>query len=154
MIVRLAPQIVFAIGWTMGYVIWSRAYYRILDPYLRRRASELLGVPIVWALRQGTHNRPLGFGPLYDTWAWYIPDEHARTVAKDTMVYVLWLVAVPVLGGLWPVAVLLLVFLGTSFLSPLVALPLLFAIIPIYSIYWSGRYELAGMERGDITETV
>lgn len=143
---RLILQIVFAVGWTLGYVWWSRAYFRAVDPRVRARIGAWLGVRLCWVHRSGTHGDPLRFGPRYATWSWGIADAQARSVVTDSLVYGLWLLVVPVLAGLWPVALLLIVFLGTRWLHPLIALPLIFAIIPIYSIYWAGRYRLSGMQ--------
>ena len=61
--------------------------------------------------------------------------------------YVAWLLLVPVLCGLSPVAVFLIAFLAADVLSVLVAYPLLFLTIPIYTRYWSGKYEVPGMLR-------
>jgi hypothetical protein len=62
------------------------------------------------------------------------------------IVYAAWLLLVPVLSGLWPVAVFLLSFLVADFLSILIAYPLLFLTVPIYTRYWSGKYEVPGMQ--------
>ena len=144
---RLALQIMFAIGWTVGYVLWARAYYRTIDPLLRRRLGTWLGVQIIWTFRQGSSGSPLHFGPRYATWMWGIAAPQSHRLLADMQVYVLFVLIVPVLAGLWPVALLLLVFLGTDILHPLVALPLLFLVIPIYAIYWSGRYAPPGFQR-------
>jgi len=63
-------------------------------------------------------------------------------------VYTAWLFLVPVLCGLWPVAVFLVAFLAAEVPSILVAYPLLFLTILIYARYWSGKYEVAGMRTG------
>ncbi len=52
---------------------------------------------------------------------------------------------VPVLCGLSPVAVFLIAFLVADFPSILVAYPLLFLTVPIYTRYWIGKYEVPGM---------
>jgi hypothetical protein len=144
--VKLLLQIAFAIGWTAGYVLWSRAYYRTVDPRLRALIGEWLGARLGWVHRQGTGGRPLRFGPRYATWTWGIADPHARTAVNDSLVYVLYVLIVPVLAGLWPVALLLGLVLGMRWLHPLITLVLLFAIIPIYSLYWAGRYQVPGMD--------
>ena len=106
----------------------------------------MLGVRIVWAVRQGGFQKgPLWFGPLYDTWSWCIEGGERRTILKEGLVYAAWLLVVPVLCGLLPVAVFLIPFLLVGFPSILVAYPLLFLIIPIYIRYWSGKYEVPGM---------
>jgi hypothetical protein len=64
---------------------------------------------------------------------------------QEGVVYAAWLLLVPVLCGLLPVAVFLTAFLLADFPSILIAYPLLFLIIPIYIRYWSGKYEVSGM---------
>lgn len=142
----LGVQIALAVIYLAGSIIWPRIFYRRVDPVLRGWLGEKLGVRIGWAVRRGGFNRgPLWFGPLYDTWAWVIEGDPGRTVPREVLVYVAWVLIVPMAAGLLPVAVLFGAFLGLKLISALVAYPLLFLIIPIYTRYWSGRYELPGM---------
>ena len=142
----LGLQIALAVGYLVGSILWPRLYYRRLDPVIRGWLGAKLGVRIVWAVRQGgMHRGPLWFGPLYDTWAWTIADGERRTMWKDGLVYAAWVLVVPVLCGLLPVALFLIAFLVVGLLSALVAYPLLFLIVPIYTRYWSGKYEVPGM---------
>ena len=145
--VRLGLQLAFAIGYVVVYLWWSRAYYRAVDPWIRERIGQWLGVKIVWVFRKGD---PSGtpFRLRYNLWSWGIQAEGGRPLIKDGLVYVLGVIVVYVLCGLWLPAILFAVFLGSDFLHALVALPLLFITIPIYSIYWCGRYELPDMRRG------
>jgi ABC-type sugar transport system permease subunit len=143
---RLVPQLAFAIGYVAVYLWWSRAYYRVVDPWIRERIGRRLGVKIVWIFRKGNPSgEPLSFRPRYSAWSWGVQDDGGRTLLKDGLVYVLSIIVVSVVCGLWPAALFFAVFLGTHFLHGLVALPLVFITIPIYAIYWSGRYEQAGM---------
>jgi hypothetical protein len=144
----LGVQIAFGVAYVVGSILWPRVYYRRLDPLLRKWLGHKLKVRIVWAVRQGGLNRGLlWFGPLYDTWSWTIEGGERHTVWQEGGVYVAWLLLVPVLCGLSPVAVFLIAFLAADVLSVLVAYPLLFLTIPIYTRYWSGKYEVPGMRR-------
>ncbi|HEV2722247.1 MAG TPA: hypothetical protein VG323_19670 [Thermoanaerobaculia bacterium] len=133
----------FAVLWTIGYVVWSLLYYRVLDPLLRRVVGAIVGTRVVWVYRKGSlYADPLSFTLPYSRWSWGAADgENAR--AKDAVVYMLCVVLVFIIAGLWPVAVLLAAFFS-KWLNPLVALLPLFLIIPIYSIWWSGRYRVHG----------
>ena len=146
--VRLIAQMVFGLGYVAVYILWSRLYYRLVDPVIRARIGELLGAKIIWVHRRGDPSgSEWNFRLRYNTWSWAIADERQRGTLKDGLIYVLWLLLVLVVFGLWPFTLFLFVFFGADFLHALVALPLLFITIPIYSIYWAGRYEVAGMRR-------
>ena len=143
---QIGVQIALGGGYVIGSVLWPRLYYRRTDPVLRRWLGASLGVRIVWAVREGGLNRgPLWFGPLYDTWSWIIEGNERGTIPQEVLVYTASLFLVPVLCGLLPVAVFLMAFLVADYLSVLVAYPLLFLTIPIYTRYWSGKYEVSGM---------
>ena len=149
--VPLAIQLALAIGYLVGSILWPRIFYRRVDPALRGWLGAKLGVRIRWAIRQGGFNRgPLWFGPLYDTWAWVIEDNTERTVLQEIVVYGAWVLAVPVLAGLLPIALFLVAMLGVKLISVLVAYPLLFLTIPIYTRYWSGKYPVAGMQGPEV----
>jgi len=142
----IGVQITLGLGYVVGSILWPHVYYGRLDPVLRGWLGDKLGVRIVWAIRQGGFNKgPLWFGPLYDTWAWSIEGEQQRKFFQEFIVYTASLMLVPVLCGLWPVAVFLGAFLAAEVPSILVAYPLLFLTIPIYARYWSGKYEMLGM---------
>lgn len=101
-----ALDVVFGIGYLVGSILWPRIYYRRLDPALRGWLSRKLGVRVVWAHRRGgLHRGSLWFGPEYDTWSWSVGGEGEIASVKDGLVYTSWLLLVPVLAGLWPVAV-------------------------------------------------
>jgi hypothetical protein len=145
----IGVQITLGLGYVVGSILWPRLYYRRLDPVLRGWLGDKLGVRIVWAIRQGGFNKgPLWFGPLYDTWAWSIESDQPRTILQEVIVYIAWVLLVPVLCGLWPVAVFLIGVLAAEVPSILIAYPLLFLTIPIYARYWSGKYEVPGMRTG------
>ncbi len=147
--VALAVQLGIAVGWVVAYIAWSRWYYRRVDPALRQRVARRVGAPIVWTYRRGTTSgSSLSFRLPVSTWSWGIDDaDHGtlRGAARDGGVFALYVLVVPVLAGMTPVAVLLVLVLGAHALHPLVAYPLLFLVIPLYARYWSGRYEVAGM---------
>ena len=147
----LEVQIALAAIYLAGSIIWPRIFYRTIDPALRAWLGSRLGVRIGWAVRQGGFNRgPLWFGPLYDTWAWVIEGDAERTIPREVAVYVAWALIVPVLAGLLPIALFFVAFLGLELISTLVAYPLLFLIIPIYTRYWSGKYERPGMRPTEV----
>ncbi len=145
----LAVQLGIAVGWVVAYIGWSRWYYRRLDPALRQRVARRVGAPIVWTYRRGTPSGgSLSFRLPVSTWSWGIDDaDHGtlRGAARDGGVFALYVLVVPVLAGMTPVAVLLAIVLGAQALHPLVAYPLFFLLIPIYARYWGGRYEVPGM---------
>src|SRR5215204_1938737 len=126
----IGVQIILGLGYVVGSILWPRFYYRRLDPVLRRWLGDRLGVRIIWRLRPGgLHRGPLWFGPLYDTWSWSIASDQQGTMLQEVVVYTAWLFLVPVLCGLWPVAVLLVAFLAADVQPILVAYPLLFLTI-------------------------
>jgi len=144
MIVRLIPQMIFAVAWTAGYVVWSLLYYRVFDRIVRNAVGALIGTRVVWVYRKGSlYASPLSFTLPYSRWSWGAADRESAG-EKDAVIYVLCVVLVYVVAGTWPAAILL----GAVFLTglhPLIVLPLLFLAIAIYSIWWSGRYEVRGM---------
>lgn len=143
----LGVQLALGVGYLVASVWWPRVFSGRVDPALRGWLGRKLGVRIGWAVRPGGFNRgPLWFGPLYDSWAWVIEDHAGRTVSREVAVYAAWVVTVPVLAGLLPIALFLAAFLGMKLLSVLVAYPLLFLNIPIYTRYWSGRHPLPGLQ--------
>ncbi len=111
-------DIAFGIGYLVGSILWPRIYYRQLDPLLRGWLGDKLGVRVVWAQRKGgLHHGPLWFGPKYTTWSWSVGGEGEIASVKDGLVYVSWLLLVPIVAGLLPVAVFLIAFLGMGFPS-------------------------------------
>ena len=145
----LAGQVAVALGWLIGDVLWSRWYFRRLDPVLRARLSGWAGGPVVWTYRRGgTSGGSMSFRLPVSTWSWGIEDvdrTSLRGTVRDGAVFALYVLAVPVLAGLAPIALLLVLVLVAHALHPLVAYPLLFLLIPVYARYWSGRYEVSGM---------
>ena len=43
-----ADETAFAAVYLVAAIVWAPAFYRAVDPWLRRRAGILLGVTIVW----------------------------------------------------------------------------------------------------------
>ena len=143
----LAAQVALGVGLVAGYWVWSRAYYRLLDPALRGAVGRMLGVPIAWVLRHdASYETPFEMVRTpYRRWTWGIPDVTRRTFLRDGAVAFLSLLLVNVLAGVWPAALFLYLFLGPQLLSYVVFLPACLAVIGIYSTFWSGRYEVPGM---------
>ena len=140
-------QIAFAVAEVVGYFIWSRLYFRVLDQPLRSQIGRALGVSIIWVLRHSSsYQTPFESGfSRYHRWSWGIEAESERTLLRDGAVAMLSFLCVNVFGGLWPIAIFLFVFLGLDALSYVVFIPVCIAVIAIYSVFWSGRYEVAGM---------
>lgn len=133
-------QLAFAIGYVVGSVLWARFFFGVLDPALRRALGGLIGAEVGWVRRRGTYHDPEPtFGPDFTTWMWGLARPEQRTIAREIVVYALCVLIVFALAGALPLAVLLAVFLGTRFLSVVVALPLLFLSIPLYTRHWTGR---------------
>ncbi len=140
-------QVAFALVLVAGYLIWSRLYYHVVDQILRIRIGGSLGVDIIWVRRHSrSYPTPFESGwARYQQWSWGIAAEHERTFLRDDLVAALSLLVVNVLAGLWPIAIFLFVFLGLKALSYVVFLPLCVAMLAIYAVFWSGKYEVAGM---------
>jgi VIT1/CCC1 family predicted Fe2+/Mn2+ transporter len=145
----LPVQIGFGAGLLIVYWAWSRLYYAAVDPALRRWLGGALGARVVWVARHGReYDSPLELEPRryrFHNWTWGIADEANRTVRRDAAALLLSILVVTVIGGMWPVAVFLFVFLQLQALSYVVFLPVCLAVIAIYSIFWSGRHQVAGM---------
>jgi hypothetical protein len=136
------------LSYLVGYVGWSCLYYRWLDPRLRRALSQQFGVRIRWVEHHGSLDRGPWSCPLPEhTWSWGVPAR--RGTRQDALVYLLYLLAVPLLAGLWPVAVLCLVGVLRHGLEPLIAYPLFVVTLPLYSRWWSGVYRPPSVERAD-----
>ena len=146
----LAAQAAVAVGWLVGYVLWSRWYFRRLDPRLRARLDGWAGGRVVWTYRRGgTSGSESSFRLPVSTWSWGIDDADRTTLrgaVRDSAVFTLYVVTVPLLAGMWPVALLFVLVFAVHALHPLVAYPLFFLLIPVYARYWSGRYEVPGMQ--------
>lgn len=145
----LAVQVVAAVLWTGTYVVWSRAYYRVLDPWLRRRVGAWVGGEVSWVYRVGSfHTGRLSF-TRRSSWSWGLAGERTETTVqeagratlRDFAVYICFLLCVPIFAGLWPVAILLYVGLWRHALSVVVLLPLLFLVGPLYIAHWDLRDE-------------
>ena len=143
----LPAQAALGIALVAGYVAWSRAYYRGADPAVRRHLGRRLGAELVWVVRgDGSYATPFAWGAARrPRWSWGIAAEGDRTFARDGVVALLCVLVVNVLAGVVPVALLLYAFAGARVLSYAVFLPACVAMLAIYALRWSGRYEVAGM---------
>lgn len=145
----LPMQIAFGVAMIAGYWIWSRLYYTAIDTALRRVAGGVLGARVVWVLRHSAeYQTPFELGlnhNRYFRWTWGIAQPERRTLGRDAAAWLLSFLIVTLLGGLWPVAVFLVVFLVWKALSYVVFLPVCLAVIAIYSLFWAGRHQVAGM---------
>lgn len=135
----LVPQLVFAAAWLGGYLAWSLAYYRSMDPIVRAAVGRLVGARVVWVLREGSlYSSDLSFQLLQNTLTWGVEQPERRTPARDFAVLMLTLVVVRIAAGMAPIAVLLAAFLWLGIVGVGVGTPLLVAAVAIYSRFWSG----------------
>ena len=117
-----ADEATFAAVYLVAALAWAPAFYRAVDPWLRRRVGMLLGVTIVW--RRGWTPDP-GV-PVGDTLEHIV---HRFGVLTNLM------------GGAWPVAILAAAALALSVSAPL-AIALVLATVAIWTL-WAGRPTLA-----------
>jgi hypothetical protein len=143
----LGWQAVLAVVAVAGYWLWSRAYYRVVDPGMRRRVGRALGAAVVWVPRHtAEYQTPIESGFTRGRrWTWGIAAERERTATRDAAALALCVLVVNLAAGLWPVAVTLYLTLWRYPLSALLLIPVLTAVIAIYSVFWTGRYEVRGM---------
>jgi hypothetical protein len=118
-----ADETTFAAAYLVAALVWAPAFYRAVDPWLRRRVGVLLGVTIVW--RRG--------------WA---PDPGVPV--GDTLEHIVhrFGVLANLLGGAWTVAILAAATLALSVSAPL-AIALVLATIAIWTL-WAGPRPLVG----------
>lgn len=97
-----ADETTFAAVYLVAALAWAPAFYRAVDPWLRRRAGILLGVTIVW--RRG-----------------WTPDPGVPV--GDTLEHIVhrFGVLANLLGGIWPVTILLATTLVLSLPAQLAA---------------------------------
>ena len=115
-----ADETTFAVVYLVAALAWAPAFYRAVDPWLRRRAGILLGVTIVW--RRGWSPDP-GV-PVGDTLE--------RIVRRFGALANL-------MGGTWPVTILLAATLVLSLPAQL-AVALVLATLLLFR---AGAYRLA-----------
>lgn len=131
-----AVQLSLAAAWAAGYVCWTFFYHRVLDPVIRRRVGDMLGVEIVWACDARQYFQR----GRYKRWHWGVADAPVdRVVFTEFIVRMLCLAFVTVLAGLWPIA-LLYVALVRRWASPLTLYACVLLAIPMFSVYWGGRF--------------
>ena len=143
----LVVQGLVALLWVAAYVIWSRLFYSFIDPALRRRLGAWVNADVVWIHRRGSlYASPASFTLRRSTWSWGLAGDRERAFLRDGLVYAAYVICVPVLAGLWLIAVISYAALWRHALSAIVVLPLFFLIIPLYMRYWGGRRPAPGME--------
>lgn len=142
----LVVQIVAALLWVAAYVIWARLYYAAIDPRLRRRLGRWVNGEVIWLYRRGSlYASPSSFRLPRSTWSWGLAGDRENAPLRDGIVYAAYLLCVPVIAGLWLIAVLSYAALWRHALSAVVVLPLYFLIIPLYVRYWGGQHPAPGM---------
>jgi hypothetical protein len=143
----LGWQAVLAVVAVAGYWLWSRAYYRVVDPGMRRRVGRALGAAVVWVPRHtAEYQTPIESGFTRGRrWTWGIAAERERTATARRRRARALRPRRHLAAGLWPVAVTLYLTLWRYPLSALLLIPVLTAVIAIYSVFWTGRYEVRGM---------
>ena len=143
----LPRQVLFAVLFLIGYWMWSRHGYPGADRAVRRSLGRRLGVRVIWVPRsRAEYPTPFQYIGRYRRWSWGIADERDRTFLADGVVGTASVLVVNVLAGCLPVAVFLYIAIWLRALSYLVFMPACLGAIAIYSIYWSGRYEVAWMD--------
>jgi hypothetical protein len=113
-----ADETTFAAAYLVVALVWAPAFYRAIDPWLRRRVGILLGVTIVW--RRG-----------------WTADPGVPVGATLEHIVRRFGVLTNVLGGAWPVTILAAATLALSVSAPL-AIALVLATIAIWML-WAGR---------------
>ena len=115
-----ADETTFAVVYLVAALAWAPAFYRAIDPWLRRRAGILLGVTIVW--RRGWTADP----------AVPVGDTLERIVRRFG-------VLANLVGGAWPVAILVAATLVLSLPAQLaVAL-----VLATWLLFRAGAHRLA-----------
>jgi hypothetical protein len=123
----------FAAVWLAASIAWPYLFYRAVDPLMRALVTKRVGAPVVWT---NDARRFLVTG-RYHRWHWGVagaPSDHV-TFAEG-MVNAACVVAVNIVAGMILPAVL---FLSLGSVG-VYAYPLLLLAIPIYAIYWSGKF--------------
>ena len=138
-ITPLALYAALGVAWVAGYVLWSRAYWRAVDPWARRRVGARLGVRVVWEYRERNSQRAFDFRPRWGGWQWGIAGGPDGAFLKAVAVRLVNL-ALTFTGGLLPIALLLYATAWARVVPALVAYPLFFLIAPLYVRYWHGDY--------------
>ena len=145
----LWAQVAFAVGWTLLYALWAPAYFRRVDPTLRRRLEPWAGEPVHWVMRRGRQRGGDAFlAPRYDTWSWGLAPRADQPLLKDWGLYALSVVTVYVVAAAWPVAVLYAAAFVLGLLSPPFVLVLFFLAIPLYTRFWRARWHTAAPSPG------
>ena len=144
----LGTQVMFAAGFLLAYWWWSRYGFAGVDRAARAWLGRRLGVTVVWVPRNTVeYQTPFHYRGRYRRWSWGIAAEGDRTFVADGVVATASLLIVNAVAGALPIGPLLYVSLWLRALSYVVFLPACVVAIAIYSVYWSGHYHVAWMER-------
>ncbi|AEV87672.1 hypothetical protein ACWT_6660 [Actinoplanes sp. SE50] len=131
----LVPSAILTVVYLVGYLTLSIVYHRRWDARLRAALGRRLGAPVGWEYHDRWHD------PLSDaTSAGY----HGWAAQGDASLRQRFLVniahlAVLVLVGVGPIAVYLLIAFA-GLIHPLALWAALFLFIPIFALFWAGRY--------------
>ncbi|HEX8394577.1 MAG TPA: hypothetical protein VF665_19680 [Longimicrobium sp.] len=141
-------QIAAGAGLVVLFRLWPRLYYGVLDSPLRTAVGRMIGADVVWVPRNSAaYPTPAQWEPEWTLWTWGIADPAARTFARDVAAWLLSILLVNGVAGLWPGAVLYALFVPLRALSYVVFFPACIAFLFFYAAFWSGRREIAGMHR-------
>ena len=142
----LVAQAVAALLWVAAYVIWARVFYAVIDPMLRAQLGKRVNAEVIWLYRRGSlYASPSSFTLRRSTWSWGLAGDRENAPLRDGLVYAAYVICVPVIAGLWLIALLSYAALWRHMLSAVVVLPLFFLIIPLYMRYWGGQRPAPGM---------
>jgi hypothetical protein len=128
-----ADETTFAAVYLVAALAWAPAFYRAIDPWLRRRVGILLGVTIVWRRGSAEAGRA--------AWAW-AADPGVPVGAALEHIVQRFGVLMNLLGGAWAVTILLAATLALSVSAPL-ALALVLATLAIWALFRAGGPRLA-----------
>ena len=132
------------VAWIVGYVLWSRRYWRAIDPWVRRRVGRWVGAEIVWEYRERNSGRAFDFRPRWGGWQWGVAGGRDGALLQAGAVRIA-NVVVMLVAGLWPIALLLYATAWARVIAAVVAYPLFFLIAPLYVRYWHGDYGVRHM---------
>jgi hypothetical protein len=130
-------SILFSAAYLLAYLVLSVVYHRRWDARLRRALGARIGSDVQWAYHR-SQGDPLstsseGAGGFH---GWAVGEDAGLSQHFFVRAAV---IAVTVLGAL-PVVLYILIAVFAKLVHPLAAYPTIFLLLPIFGIYWSGRY--------------
>ncbi len=144
----LPLQIAAGAGLIVLFFLWPRFYYGVLDSPLRTVVGRMIGADVVWVPRNSAaYPTPAQWGYAWRRWTWGIADPASRPRVSDVAAWVLSILIVNVMAGIWTGAVLYALFVPLRAISYVVFFPACIAFLFFYGVFWSGRREIAGMRR-------